>query len=223
MADLTKAPVLSFSVDTSQMVAFTEQLKAYPNALQGAIVRAVNKSLTQGRRESTRLISQKYNIKQKDVIDSVVMHRAQPANATGRLTIHPERRPGLAKFGARQTKKGITYQTQRGKGRTLIPGAFGYPKSKPNWVAIQNISHVNKGRSKAEKADKRRTRLKFLQGITVWGMFASMNNQKRVTQVMQDRFMENVRQSVNFEYLVRTGQIPRRIGLDGFIKRGKPT
>lgn len=222
MADLSKAPPLSFSVDTSQMASFAEQLKAYPKALEAAISRAVNKSLTQGRREAARLISEKYNIKQKDVVNAVVMHRAKPTDSTGSLTIHPERRPGLAKFGARQTKNGITYQTQRGQGRKLIAGAFGWPKSKPEWVAIQFVSHINKGRTKGEKAAKRRTRLKFLQGITVWGMFASLNNQKKVSQVMQSRFMENVRQSVNFEYLVRTGQIPRRIGLDGFIKRGKP-
>jgi hypothetical protein len=84
------------------------------------------------------------------------------------------------------------------------------------------VSHINKGGNKDEKTAKRRTRLKFLQGITVWGMFASVNNQKRVVDVMQTRFSENMRQSVNFEYLVRTGQIPRRVGLDGFIKRGKP-
>jgi|688.fasta_scaffold250749_2 hypothetical protein len=225
MADLSKAPPLSFSIDTSQMESFAEQLKAYPKALRAAVARAVNTSLKQGKRESARLISEKYNIKQADVIDGIVMHRAKPADTTGKLTIHPERRPGLAKFGAKQVQKkggGVTYKTLRGKGKAFIPGAFAYPKNKPIWVAIQNVSHINKGGNKDEKTAKRRTRLKFLQGITVWGMFASVNNQKRVVDVMQTRFSENMRQSVNFEYLVRTGQIPRRVGLDGFIKRGKP-
>lgn len=224
MPDLSKAPPLQFTVNTGEMQQLANQLDVWPKAMKQAISRAINETLKQGRRESARIIVAKYYIKQKDVIDAIKMHRAKPTELTGKLTIHPERRPGLAKFGAKQVDKkggGVTYKTLRGQGRTFIPGAFAYPKTKPYWVAIQSISHINKGRTKDEKTAKRRTRLQFLQGISVWGMFASLSNQQRVNQVMQEKFGKNVRESVNFEYLVRSGQIPRRIR-EGQIVRGKP-
>jgi hypothetical protein len=224
VADLSKAPSLQFTIDASQMKQMGDQLSAWPKAMRQAVSRAINDTLKQGRRESAKIITQKYYIKQKDVIDSIKMHRAKPAELTGKLTIDPERRPGLAKFGAKQVAKaggGVTYKTLKTKGRSFIPGAFVFPKSKPLWVAIQNISHINKGRDKDEKAAKRRTRLKFLQGITVWGMFASLSNQQRVNEVMRTKFSKNVSESIKFEYLVRTGQIPRRMR-DGQIVRGKP-
>lgn len=224
MADLSKASALQFTIDASQMQQIGDQLSAWPKAMTQAVSRAINDTLKQGRRESAKIITEKYYIKQKSVIDSIKMHRAKPAELIGKLSIEPGRRPGLAKFGAKQVSKkggGVTYKTLRTQGRSFIPGAFVFPKNNPLWVAIQNISHINKGRNKEEKTAKRRTRLKFLQGITVWGMFASKSNAERVNALMREKFSKNVRDSVSFEYLVRTGQIPRRMR-NGQIVRGKP-
>lgn len=202
----TKAPELKFQIDTSQISQLKDQLAQWPNAMQAAIARAINDTLKQGRRESAKMIVEKYNIKQKDVIDAVKMHRADRKKLVGMLTIHPSRRPGLAKFGSSQTKKGVTYKTVKGQGKKLIPGAFQFPVKKPYWVAI--------------RPTKGNRTIQFLQGISVWGMFASLKNQKRVEEIMQQKFLKNVTDSVNFETLVRTGQIQRRMR-DGQIVRGK--
>jgi hypothetical protein len=207
MADLSKAPSLHFTVNTSEMQQLSDQLAAWPKAISQAIARAINDTLKQGRRESARIIVAKYNIKQKDVINAVLVHRANKADLRGSLEIHPARRPGLGKFGSTQTAKGVTYKTIKGQGKRLIPGAYQYPKKNPYWVAIR-------------PNPQDRTKVKFLQGISVWGMFASLSNQQRVNQVMQEKFAKNARDSVNFEHLVRSGQIPRRIR-GGQIVRGK--
>ena len=214
------------SVDTSQLAQFSEKLKQWPAAVNQAMVNAINDTLKQGRRKAAQIMSAKYNIKQSDVIGAVMMERAnrKQSHFTGKLTIHPSRRPGLAKFGAKQVKKqggGVTYKTLRGKGNTMIKGAFAYPSSgKAQWVAIQSISHINKGKDKAEKAQKRRTRLKFLQGISVWGMFASLDNRPEVEQRMAETFMDNLTQQVNFQFLARTNQIPgAKIDSQGWIRR----
>lgn len=223
-----RAPEFTFAVsaDTSQLASFSEKLKQWAPAINQAMVNAINDTLIQGRRRAAQLMSEKYNIKQADVIEGVLMERANRSQSTfsGKLTIHPSRRPGLAKFGAKEVKKkggGVTYKTFRGRGNTFIQGAFAFPdKGRPTWVAIQTVSHINKGKDKAERTQKRRSRLKFLQGISVWGMFASLNNREKVNERMAATFMNNLASQVNFQFLARTNQIPGvKFDKDGWIRR----
>lgn len=232
MADLSKAPALRLKVDTSQLSTYADMLSQWPKAAQGAIIRAINKTLIKGRSESKKLISAKYNIKQKDVHDAIETERANPTRQSGKLIINPKRRPGLAKFGAKNkfqkqknVKKvvGVNYTAKKTNGRQYILGAFGEPKSgKPVWVAIPYSIAKLKGKPHPKAGTKSRTdRLMFLQGPSVWGMFASPSNFERVSKVMSNEFTKQLTASVKFEYLVRTGQIQRRMK-DGAIVRGKP-
>lgn len=208
MAKASSKPAMTFSIDMTGADALADMLKQWPKAAQGAMIRAINKTLKQGRREAAKIITAKYNIKQKDVIDAVEQHRATNQRSTGWLQINPNRRPGLAKFGSTQNKKGVTYRTVKGQGRRLIPGAYQFPKKKAYWVAFRPDPND-------------RTKIRFLQGISVWGMFASLTNQSRVRDVIRQRFSGNLSESVKFEYLVRTGQIKRNVR-NGEIVRGKP-
>lgn len=194
----SRAPSLSFSIDTSQMAAFSERLKQWPAALANASVQAINATLKQGRRTAAQIIVEKYNIKQKDVTSEIKMNKAHrhQSSFSGSLTIHPSRRPGLGKFGSAQTAKGVTYQTLKGQGRRLIPGAYQYPKNKGKayWVAIR-------------PNPKNRKYVDYLQGISVWGMFASLSNQQKVKQRMTVEFKKNMEDMVQLQIKARTGQI----------------
>lgn len=209
----SRAPSMAWGVgaDTSQLAAFAEKLKQWPPAVNQAMVNAINDTLVQGRRKAAQLMVEKYNIKQKDIIDAVKMHKAYRNQETffGKLTIHPSRRPGLAKFESAQTEKGVTYRTLKGAAKRLIPGAYQYPKAKGKaaWVAIR-------------PNPKNRNHVKFLQGISVWGMFASLNNREKVNERMAETFMDNLAQQVNFQFLARTNQIAGvKTDRQGWIRR----
>lgn len=224
---------INVTADTSQLAALSEKLSQWPPAVNQAMVNAINDTLVQGRRKSAQLMSEKYNIKQKDVINGVVMERANRGQSTftGKLTIHPSRRPGLAKFGARnKTQKrkkkvtviGVNYTANRQNGKQFIRGAFASPRSgAAEWVAIPySIAKVNGGPHPKAGTKSRTDRLHFLQGPSVWGMFASLNNRSEVDQRMADTFMDNLAQQINFQFLARTSQI-KDIKFDkaGWIRR----
>lgn len=218
----SRAPkfAISVSVDRSQLTALAQKISQWAPAVNQAMVNAINDTLVQGRRKAAQLMTEKYDIKQKDVINAVKMERANRSQSsfTGRLTIHPSRRPGLGKFGARnkmQKRKkkvtilGVNYTAKRQSGKQFIRGAFASPRTGPaEWVAIPySIAKVNGKPHPKAGTTSRTDRLHFLQGPSVWGMFASLSNRGEVDKRMAETFMDNLAQQINFQFLARTGQI----------------
>lgn len=233
MADLTKAPPFSFSIDTSKMQEFAGVLSQWQVALHNAMLIAINKTLTQGRRKTAQLLAGKdqgkgkYNVLQKDVIDAVQIHRAnrQQDFATGKLSVKPSRRVGLDKFEPKETRNGkyseVSYRVLKGGAERTIPHAFMYPKSNPRWVAINVKNYRAGGKAHPNAGTKnRKQRLVFLQGISVWGMVAGLNNREKITDHMQAKLLQNTQKAVDFQVLVRTGQINVKLDKFGYTRRG---
>ena len=98
-------------------------LKQYPKRVQRATMRALNRALTSGHTELARLISKDMGLKVSDVKAAL---KSTPATAS-RLEVKlaaSAKRMSLMKFGARQTRRGVSYNLGAGGGgrKTLAHG-----------------------------------------------------------------------------------------------------
>ncbi len=90
----------------------------------------INQAAKLGRTALSKGTREIYNVPAKTVNKSVEkitgQNRATPARprAVIRTTKQTKRNPGLLDFGAKQTRKGVTYKVLKNKGRVLLPHAF---------------------------------------------------------------------------------------------------
>lgn len=124
-----------------------EQIQAAITALGDrapkAISRALNRAATSTRAMHARQIAADMRLKVGSVREQLKIRNARPDDLVARISASGKRLP-LTDFGARQTRKGVTANT--GKGRTLIPAAF---------IATMGSGHV--GVFKREKPGERRS------------------------------------------------------------------
>lgn len=111
--------------------------------LPAQLMRAVKDT---GRAVSTgmnRGIREKLFIKKADVDESIDVKYGSPSNPSATIKLAGKRIP-LKRFGARQTKRGVTYRISRvGKSRSRIPDAFG-----PDIDALGNHVYRRSGRDR---------------------------------------------------------------------------
>jgi hypothetical protein len=97
------------------------RLEALGKDAPRAIVRALNRSLGTIRTSVLRSLAADTGLARKDIEPSVGTVRATFGRQEAHLAVTGRRIPILA-FGARQTRRGVTYRS--GSGRKLIPSAF---------------------------------------------------------------------------------------------------
>jgi hypothetical protein len=110
-------------LDQRQLRRLEVLLSGYPGAVRRVIPRALNRTATSARSRVVKGIAAEINLRQKDIRRGVTVDRAKPTRHVARITIKGRRVP-LIKFGARQTRKGVTARVRKRGGRELHPGAF---------------------------------------------------------------------------------------------------
>ncbi len=126
--------------------------------LEKAIARASRRVAKQGVTFISSEIRGKVNIKKKD-LDRKVLTTKQRGKTGQVITLEATSRFPLKYFGAKQTKKGVTYQIPSGKGqKKLAVGAFG-----------PNIPRL--GGQVFRRAGKNRLPIVPLFGVSPWGTF----------------------------------------------------
>ena len=96
-------------------------LEAYPKKAQRASVRALNKAAKSGKTLLTRKIAKDMGVKVGDISRAISVRRATPTSFCVILGASLKRIP-LIKFGAKATKRGVSYRA--GSKRTKLAGAF---------------------------------------------------------------------------------------------------
>lgn len=90
-------------------------------SVRQGIARALNRAIMSVRTQVTRAVASNVGIKQALVRDRIRIQEARPERLEARLELRGRRLP-LTAFGARQTRRGVTYRLKGGKG--LVPGGF---------------------------------------------------------------------------------------------------
>jgi len=107
--------------EDKQLKQLQRTLAGIPRALPKVMSRGLNRTATEARTKVVRLLASRTKLKQKDVRASTIMQKATYANWRAAVQISRKRIP-IMRFGARQTKKGVTYK--KSGSRALIPHAF---------------------------------------------------------------------------------------------------
>jgi hypothetical protein len=143
-----------------------------------ATARALNRTVEQAKTAMSKEIRQEFVLPAAKVNASLRIKRAQAAAGLLNLQAALEspakrgRSLNLANFGARQTKKGVSFKIKRSGSRVVIPGSF----------------LINGGKTVMIRVGKQRLPIKALQTIDVAQMFNTQRINAKVVQVIKDRF-----------------------------------
>jgi len=95
-----------------------------PDVYKKAAVRSVNRAAQAAFNAGSKEIRKTYALKAKDIKDDTTLKKASWSKTEAVIRIISKDRISLSKFGARQTKKGVSFKIKKNKGRGLIRGAF---------------------------------------------------------------------------------------------------
>lgn len=120
---------LTFTPDPAQYAELRSILGNTPNRIRNVLRSAVNRTAAKAQVIVIRTITHEVNIKASDIrgnahrFGGVVVKKARGAELSARVTVTGSRIP-LYRFGAKQTKRGVTYRIKKGGGRGIAPSAF---------------------------------------------------------------------------------------------------
>jgi hypothetical protein len=187
---------LSVYFDRVKLRSAERMLAEIKNGLAKAMAGAVNDTLENIKTATAKGLTERLAITQRDVKQYLKIKRAQPkpGKASGVFSVERVKRPNLAKFKARQTKKGVTFRIVKSGSRKLIPGAFGRPDPKrPEWVAIRS------GRA--------RHPLVFLRGVSVYAAYLKAGIHEKMAAFAEERLAVNLWSRIHFLMLAKSGKI----------------
>ncbi len=106
---------------------------------------------------------------------------------------------GLSNFGARQTRKGVTYTFYHGRGRTLAPGAFMAPLLSGNRHAVIRYG-AKREMTRGSYVGQLRQPLSTEYGPTVAQMLASKGRPERLADYAAGVLRDEMQRIFNVRY-----------------------
>jgi len=193
---------LVIAVDFQKVLSKNKKLQSLTKK---AIVSALNVVGKRANVAASAQIRTEYNVKKQDISKAVKLIRASGRRLVFKIFVRSGRM-GLMRYGARETKKGLTVQIKKTEGRKLIPHSFKGPWRKGEsgqWAFLRDptLPRVHRtGRSK-DKALYTRTSeaRRALFGPSVTQLYASKRVGKKIRQVVDD----NLAKALNHDLKVR--------------------
>ena len=139
--------------------------------------------------EISKGIREKVNLKKADVDDKIVI-RTRGSNIS--VVLMESYRFGLNRFGARQTRKGVSYRISKQGGRTTIPGAF----------IVES-----KGGNVFRRTGESRLPIQILRGLSPWGAYVQNDGlDERIRDAGSERFQRELVRRIDREITKRAGR-----------------
>jgi hypothetical protein len=170
-----------------------QKIAKIKGGFQKAFVRASKRVASQGRTQISKDIRESIAIKASDLKPVLNISRYK-SGATIRLK--ESQRLSLAKFGAKQNDKGVSYKIQKQSGRTFVAGAF--QGQKPGAMKASWRGNVFK------RVGKSRLPIQKLMGASAWGVFVARKMFKPTEADLQQKFEQRLRHEI--DYLLEKGQ-----------------
>ena len=167
--------------------------KRLPRVLAGAVNDTARWAVTQ----IGRAIRDKVAMKQSDIKPHIKRTRATAAQPSARITLSRSERLSLKRFGARQTKRGVSYRIERAGGRKRIDGAF---------IVDSLGGHVYR------RTGPERLPITKLHGPSPWGLFRAAGLITPTQTAISRQLGLSLRQRVRLEVLRANGKVGRGRG-----------
>ena len=169
--------------------------------IEGEIYKALRKattktlSATSSPQGMSQVIRKQLNVKASDLKKFLKkLKKPNRATMTSKVYIDSTGRLPLKHFGARQTKKGVTYKIEKqGKRKTAL-SAFGV---KPKM--IESLG----GHAYRREEGAARLPIRKLWGISVWGFATKNRMEKQFAQIAKKRLKLEIKERIR--YLKKTG------------------
>lgn len=204
-------------VDSVQIRRVLETLGDDRKALRNVMRRASGRAATAVKTFVGRRIRDDLNIKKRD-LERTAHQRGQKALFTTRVkeegkrtifskvVLSEENRPPLRVFGARNTKRGVSYKIARNARRSRIAKAFGADDPKrPKLAGHVFVRTGQKGLATTGRyAGRVRERIRKLYGASPWGAYMTRDHGPEVQRIATETLEKRIEHEVEFE-LTRRG------------------
>lgn len=188
--------VLTMKVEGSGFDAIVNLANGFGPAIQKEMVIAVNRTAKFEKKQIAKRVSKEVAIKQKDAKKVIDVRKAQRGRPTAEVNLHKTNRLPLKRFGARQTKSGVSYRISKKGGRQKISNAFG-----PNIGRLGNHVFV--------RVSKKRKPIRKLYGVSVAGVYGKHNmivaSKKGLSERLEYELNRRVR-AINVRLIRRNGR-----------------
>lgn len=119
---------IAIQLDKDQLADLRRTLRDVPNGVDRAMKSAVRRTTAQVKTRVLKAITSDLNIKRKDIDADKGGHRfggvrSRVRGDSGYVSVTGRRVP-LFRFGAKQTKRGVTYRVRKAGGRTMVRSSF---------------------------------------------------------------------------------------------------
>lgn len=183
-------------------VSIREDAKQVKRALRGikggrekVLTRALNKTIRPVQTAAVRGIAKDMRIKQKDVRKAIRLQRANYAHLNAYIEASGKRLPLIA-FGARQTRRGVSYKSWGG-GRKTVPGAF--IARMPSGHRGVFIRYGNKRRQRGGRyAGRMRQPIDELKGASIPRVFLRQHIERAMRETAKERWQANIRHELEY-------------------------
>ena len=159
-----------------------------------AIVRALNKTIRPVATAGIRVMAKEMRVPQKAIRKHSHIRKATFQQKRATITMSGRRIP-IMTFGARQTKRGVTYKGRSG-GRQLIPGAFIATMPSGHVGVFKRTGQFNRTRS-GRYAGQRREAIGERFGPSPPHVFVRPSVQKAMESTAAARWKKNLDHELN--------------------------
>lgn len=116
-------PLIDIKLDQRKYRRIQSLLKSVPRDLPKILSRALNRTIKPAKTEVSKGLRKEINIKAAEVKKGTKVNKASTARLITSIILSHKKIP-IVKFGAKQTKKGVTFKVYKKKGRKTMEGAF---------------------------------------------------------------------------------------------------
>jgi hypothetical protein len=194
--------MIGFTVQQQKVNELSKVLKGSDKLIRRQLTIAVNATGRKTTSEISKEIATELSTAQKNIKKTIKIKKKASNSEkvpTAIVTQSQTDRIPLRGFGARQTKKGVSYKVSKTKGRKDIQGAFQGPRPgiiKPSW----------RGRV-FKRAGKSRLSIIQLFGPSPWGVFVKNKMKKPIVKESKQELIKQIERRIRFMKLKESGAI----------------
>jgi hypothetical protein len=212
---MARNTAVRISIDPASIARVKETLRRKPELLAKQVAGALNDTAKHEKSNISKLIREKVNIQKRDVDKYIGISRASPKYLIAEVYLEKHERIALKYFGARQTKKGVTYRiakssTPAGKGgrrkagpKERITDAFGpnIPRLGGNVYRRLRGKPGDKYKSRNKSQGKRSDNLPIVKlfGPSAWGVFIRHEMRKEVNKSARAYLANRIKHRVQYQ------------------------
>lgn len=186
--------MLNITIDPRTLRKLEATLTQTPQRIPREVAIAINDTARTQKTAISNAIRQRIALKKADIDPYLKFTRATPTILSSRLTLSKSERIPLKRFGAKQTKRGVTYRIAKSDPRQRRPDAFG-----PDITRFGG--HVFR------RAGDKRLPIVKLFGPSPWGVFVKAKLTGPIKRDTQALLHKNIERRIKFILLKQAGTI----------------